>query len=96
MKCKLYEKEYEVLDVISDPEILNGAQIPLINMRLMSDERWQESATEHAVNHYIQRHGMPPTDVNTALMEERRVIHELMTGIQNSNSLMKGVIKTDV
>lgn len=39
MKCKLYEKEYEVLDVISDPEILNGTQIPFIDVPLMSDER---------------------------------------------------------
>lgn len=96
MKCKLCEKEYEVLNVISKPEIFNGAQIPLIDRPLMSDERWQELAVESAVNHYIQRHGMPPTDVNTALIEERRVIHEFMTGMQNSNSLMKGVIKADV
>ena len=96
MKCKLYEKEYEVLDVISDPEILTGTQIPFIDVPLMRDERWQESAAEHAVNHYIQRHGMPPIDVNTALIEERRVIHEFMTGMQNSNSLMKGAIKADV
>lgn len=96
MKCKLHEKEYDVLDVISDPEILNGAQIPLIDRPLMSDERWQELATESAVNHYIQRHGTPPTDVNTALIEERRMIHEFMMGIQDGNSLMKGVIKADV
>ncbi len=78
-KYKLQGREYEVLEVISSPEILNGMAIPLIDMPMMSDERWQELAIESAVKHYIQRHGFPPVDKETAIREERRIINEFLT-----------------
>lgn len=75
MKYEVAGREYEVIDTISAENVNDGAPVPVIDMPMMSDERWQELAENQAVKHYIQRHGVIPANKKTALKVEREIVY---------------------
>lgn len=75
MKYEVAGMEYEVIDTISAENVNGGAPVPVIDIPMMSDERWQELAERQAVKHYIQRHGVIPANKETALKEEREIVY---------------------
>ena len=63
--------------VIGQIERKSGEIVPLIDIPMMSDERWQQLATENAVNNFRRRHGREPETVQEALDVQRELIARL-------------------
>lgn len=64
-------KSYEV---IGQTEMRSGIKVPVIDMPMMSDERWNELAKEQAVHNYIRENGKEPDSVEVALQWQRERI----------------------
>lgn len=52
--------------------------MPIINIPMISDERWQQLAQEQAVKHFRERNGREPISVEEALKDERAYINRLV------------------
>lgn len=48
-----------------------GDALPVLDILMMSDERWQELAAEQAVKHYTEKHGYAPESVQQAFEWQR-------------------------
>ena len=56
----------------TDPTIeIQGIELPIINIPMMSDEKWQELARENAVNNYRRITGTEPESVEAAVKWQR-------------------------
>lgn len=64
-------KSYEV---IGQTEMKSGIKVPVIDMPMMSDERWNELAKEQAVHNFIRENGKEPDSVEVALQWQRECI----------------------
>ena len=49
----------------------SGVEVPLYDITMMSDERWQELARENAVHNYTKHFGHAPQDTQTAVTWQR-------------------------
>lgn len=54
-----------------------GDEIPMLGIKMMSDEKWNRYAEEGAVRHFRERHGREPESVKEALADERAFIERL-------------------
>lgn len=63
--------------VIGKVEMKNGMEVPLLDIPMMSDERWNELAGQQAVKHYIRENGEEPGSVESALKWQREWIKSL-------------------
>lgn len=68
---KLIEK-YGTIGVVKNRQ---GKEFPIINIPIISDERWQQLAQEQAVKHFRERNGREPISVEEALKDERAYIN---------------------
>lgn len=75
---KILDQEYPVLGHVTTPQT---GTIPLVDLPMMSDERWEELCRESAVKNYTTAFGHAPDSVEAALQWEReeadRMIHRL-------------------
>lgn len=55
---------------------IGGREFPVINIPMMSDEKWQRLAREHAVHSFIVCNGREPASVEEAVMWQRAAIAE--------------------
>ena len=62
--------------VIGQVERKNGDIVPLIEINMMSDERWQQLAAESAVKHFREWYGREPESVQEAFEGQRAYIEK--------------------
>ena len=60
--------------VIGQVEMKSGQVVPLLDIPMMSDERWQKLAEEHAEHNYIRENGREPESVEAAFQWQREWI----------------------
>lgn len=66
---KILDREYPIMCYITTPQT---GYIPLVDIPMMSDERWMELCRESAVKHYTEFFGHAPESVDVALEWEKR------------------------
>ena len=69
--------EYSVIEQV---EIESGEMVPLIDINMMSDERWNQLAGEQAVKNFRRWYGREPESVQEALEAQRAFIRGLERG----------------
>ncbi len=75
---KILGRSYPVLGQI---KVKNSERtIPLVDIPMMSDERWNELAGENAVNNYRKEFGRDPESVDQAVEWQRKRVEELTGG----------------
>ena len=64
---------------ISDYQVIEQVEgvFPLVDIPMMSDERWQQLAAEGAVKHFREWYGREPETVQEALDAQRALIERL-------------------
>jgi len=65
---KILDREYPAIGYITAPQI---GTVPLVDLPMMSDERWEELCRESAVRHYEAAFGCPPDSAETAMKWEQ-------------------------
>ncbi len=60
--------------VIGQAEMKSGQVVPLLDIPMMSDEKWQQLAQEQAVHNYIRENGREPESVEAAFQWQREWI----------------------
>ena len=60
----------------------NMVQIPVYDIPMMSDERWQELATENAVHKFRKINGREPESVEEAVEWQRERVAMRKAGIE--------------
>ena len=70
-KVMKIEREYPVIGKITVQSTGRSVDIPICEIKLMSDERWQELAIENAVHNYIRENGREPESIEQALQWHR-------------------------
>ena len=55
----------------AEPIEVQGIELPIINIPMMSDEKWQELARENAVTNYRRITGTDPESVKVAVKWQR-------------------------
>ncbi len=63
--------------VIGEVERKSGETVPLIEINMMSDKRWQQFVEEGAVKHFREWYGREPESVQEALDAQRALIERL-------------------
>ncbi|MDO5345286.1 MAG: hypothetical protein Q4E91_06035 [Lachnospiraceae bacterium] len=64
--------------VIGMVETSNGAELSLLDIPMMSDERWQELAVENAVHNYTKKFGHAPESAEQAVCWQRAWIRSIL------------------
>ena len=57
--------------VIGQVKTKSGVEVPLVDILMMSDERWIQIARENAMHNYIREHGRKPIDAKKAYKWQR-------------------------
>lgn len=65
--------------VIGSVKLKNGQIFPLVDIPIMSDERWEELAKEQAVKNYIRENKREPHSEEEAFEWQRRWICAMKT-----------------
>lgn len=65
-----------IFPVIGQVKTQNGEIVPLIEINMMSDERWQQLAAELAVKHFREWYGRDPESVQEAFEGQRAYIEK--------------------
>jgi len=65
---KIADREYPIIGYVTSPQT---GTVPLVDIPMMSDERWEELCRESAVKHYTDAFGHAPESVDTALAWEQ-------------------------
>ncbi len=60
--------------VIGQVEMKSGQVVPLLDVPMMSGEKWQKLAAEQAVHNYIRENGREPESVEAAFQWQREWI----------------------
>lgn len=58
--------------VLGTVKTKSGVDVPLLDIPMMDDDRWQQLARENAVHNYTKHFGHAPKDVETAVMWQRQ------------------------
>ncbi|MCD8231462.1 MAG: hypothetical protein LUD14_06545 [Clostridiales bacterium] len=67
--------------VIRDVILPDGQKVPLLDIKMMSDEEWNRKATRQAVDHYKMTFGKDPESEAAACKWHHQVIdHVIATG----------------
>ena len=64
------------LPIIGQVERKNGDMVPLVGIKMMSDERWQQLAAESAVKHFREWYGREPESLQEAFEGQRAYIEK--------------------
>lgn len=73
---KILGRSYPVLGQIKVKD--SDRTIPLVDMPMMSDERWCELGRENAVNNYRRKFGKEPESVDQAVEWQRAWVNQMM------------------
>lgn len=65
-------------EVIRQVEMKNGDIVPMLNITMMSDERWNELTRQRAIKHYIRENGKEPESVEAAFKWQRQWVREII------------------
>ena len=66
-----------------------GTRIPILNVKQMSDEKWNRQGIDLAVKHYIDAFNKPPKCAKEAVIwENRKIIKDLEPLYSNSKDPM--------
>lgn len=65
---------YETIGTVKVAE----REIPLLDIKLMSDEQWEELAVKNAINNYTKTFGNVPESTEVALKWQRNIIIQMM------------------
>lgn len=57
--------------VIGQVKTKSGVEVPLVDIPMMSDERWVQLARENTMQNYIREHGHEPMDPEEAYKWQR-------------------------
>lgn len=68
MRMNIYGRDY---DVIGTATTRSGAEVPVLDIPMMSDEEWQRMAREGAVKNYRKYVGKEPESVEEACKWQR-------------------------
>ena len=72
-KYEVLGKEYPIIGEVRDGDTL----VPLVGIRMMSDEDWNRQARENAARNYIREFGREPSNVEAAVAWQRALVAEL-------------------
>lgn len=72
--------EYPIIDYVVS-EIV-PRPVPLLDIPMMSDERWNELAEQNAVHNYTKEYGRPPETVQEAVKWQRERVDALVAQIE--------------
>lgn len=75
--------------IIGQVERKNGDMVPLIEINMMSDERWKQLTEESAVKHFRQWYGREPESVQEAFEGQRVFLQILELEEKNSISVVE-------
>lgn len=75
---KIGDRDYNIIGQVRVKD--SDRTIPLVDMPMMSDERWNELAGENAVNNYRKEFGRDPESIDQAVEWQRRRVEELTGG----------------
>ena len=64
--------------VIREVEVSPGISLPLLDIPMMSDEKWQQLARENAAHNYIMTHGREPENVAQAIKERHEFVRRVI------------------
>lgn len=64
--------------IIGQVEMKSGAIVPMIEINMISDERWQQLAAEGAIKHFREWYGREPESVQEAFEGQRAYIENLL------------------
>lgn len=56
---------------------IGGKELPVIDIPMMADDRWQELARENAVHNYTREHGRAPESIAQAVAWQRNIVNSL-------------------
>lgn len=65
-------------EVIGQVEMKNGNKVPLLDIPMMSDERWNELAERQAIKNYIRENGKEPESVEAAFKWQHQWVRRLI------------------
>ena len=68
--------------VIREVEVSAGVAVPLLDIPMMSDEKWHEMARENAVHNYRKIHGREPETVEEAVKEQHESIRQVILELE--------------
>lgn len=74
MNYKVNGQDYKVIGQV---EMSNGNVVPLLDIPMMSDERWNELAQQQAIKNYIRENGEEPESPESALKWQRNRLQTL-------------------
>ena len=63
-------------NTIGKVKMKSGKEVPLLDIPMMSDERWNELAKEQAIKNYARVNGKEPKNAETALKWQRKWLME--------------------
>lgn len=66
---KILDREYPIIGHVTSPQT---GTVPLVDIPMMSDERWEELCRENAIKHYTEAFGHAPESADVALEWEKR------------------------
>lgn len=72
-KYEVLGKECPIIGEVRDGDTL----VPLVSIRMMSDEEWNRQARENAAHNYIHEFGHEPSSVEAAVAWQRALVAEL-------------------
>ena len=67
----------EKYPIIGHVDTVDG-MIPVLDIPMMSDERWEELAKSQAVKNYIRENGQEPDSIEVALEWQREWISRIL------------------
>ena len=56
---------------------INGSSFPVLDIPMMTDERWHQLAKENAVSNYKRENGKDPESVDAAVEWQRKMILDM-------------------
>ncbi len=68
-------KQFPVVGTVTIKSSEEGADLPILGIKMMSDERWQELAIENSVHNYTREHGRAPESMEQALKWQRNRVN---------------------
>ena len=70
-------KQFPVVGTVTIKTAEGDTDLPILGIKMMSDERWQELAAENAVHNYTREYGRAPESIEQALKWQRDMVNRL-------------------
>lgn len=70
-------ERFPVVGTVTIKSAEGDIDLPILGIKMMSDERWLELAAENAVHNYTREHGTAPESVEQALEWQRNRVNSL-------------------